>query len=300
MNDRLSGVIGDQLAADVPADVHAAAHMLQDTLGGIAVLFYGSVLRTRALEDVLDFYVLTERRAPRWSWRRWLWPDVSYHEIAVGDACIRAKVATMPLAVFERAVSGRTLDTTVWVRFAQPCALASVSGGGYRRRVEAAVTQAITTAARFAAALGPRSGGAGDYWRALLRETYRAEFRVEKPGRETQILAHDPERYDRLLPLAWEAGAVRYEQADHVLSPDLGRERKALITAWRIRAAFGKPLNLARLVKAAFTFEGAARYGLWKIERHTGVKLELTPWRERHPVLAGPGVLWRVLRAGGR
>ena len=59
----------------------------------------------------------------------------------------------------------------------------------------------------------------------------------------------------------------------------------------------GKELNIARLVKAAFTFEGAARYGLWKIERHTGVHIALTPWRERHPVLAGPGVLWRVLRA---
>src|SRR3546814_19838018 len=58
----------------------------------------------------------------------------------------------------------------------------------------------------------------------------------------------------------------------------------------------GKPLNFARLLKAAFTFDGAARYALWKIERHTGLAIALTPWRERHPILAAPGVLWRVWR----
>ena len=59
----------------------------------------------------------------------------------------------------------------------------------------------------------------------------------------------------------------------------------------------GKSLNVARLIKAAFTFEGAARYAAWKIERHTGVAVPLTPWREKHPVLAAPGVLWDLWRA---
>ena len=62
----------------------------------------------------------------------------------------------------------------------------------------------------------------------------------------------------------------------------------------------GKALNVARLVRATTTFEGAARYGAWKVERHTGVAVEMTPWRERHPVLAAPGVLWQVWRARKR
>ena len=53
---------------------------------------------------------------------------------------------------------------------------------------------------------------------------------------------------------------------------------------------FDKPLNVLRLLKASSTFEGAARYAAWKIERHTGVAVDVTPWRERHPVLAAPGV----------
>jgi len=67
-----------------------------------------------------------------------------------------------------------------------------------------------------------------------------------------------------------------------------------------VRARFGKPLNLLRLAKASTTFDGAAAYAAWKIERHTGVAVPLTPWRERHPFLAAPGVLWRVWRARTR
>ena len=38
-------------------------------------------------------------------------------------------------------------------------------------------------------------------------------------------------------------------------------------------------------------------YAAWKIERHTGIPIKLTPWRERHPLLAAPGVLWSLWRA---
>ena len=86
-----------------------------------------------------------------------------------------------------------------------------------------------------------------------------------------------------------------------MLAPRLpADERRTILRWWRRRQRLGKPLNLTRLVKATTTFDGAAAYGLWKIERHTGVALELTPFRERHPVLAAPGALfalWRRKRA---
>ena len=58
----------------------------------------------------------------------------------------------------------------------------------------------------------------------------------------------------------------------------------------------GKPLNLLRLVKASTTFAGAARYAAWKIERHTGLPIKVTPFAERFPLLAAPGVLWALWR----
>jgi hypothetical protein len=69
------------------------------------------------------------------------------------------------------------------------------------------------------------------------------------------------------------------------------------LRAWRLRRAMGRPLNIARLAKASFTFDGAARYAAWKIERHTGLAVPVTPWRERHPILAAPGVLWLLWTA---
>ena len=47
--------------------------------------------------------------------------------------------------------------------------------------------------------------------------------------------------------------------------------------------------------RGAFTFDGAARYAAYKIERHTGVDIAVTPFRERHPFLAAPGA-WLELR----
>lgn len=301
MSVRLHAFVSDALVIDLPDEVTAAARTLAVRQGGCAVLFYGSVLRTKALSDILDFYVLTGTRrstAFRDLASRLLWPDVSYHEIPIGGQVIRCKVATMALDTFEIAATGTTLDTTVWTRFAQPAALAWNDGPVSRTRAVRAVASAIATAARFAAVLGPREGTPRDYWLALLRETYRVEFRIEPPGREAQIIGHAPHHFDHALRLAWEADGIEYAQQGDLVEPALGFDLcQAVAQRWMTRSSIGWLINIARLIKAAFTFDGAARYGLWKIERHTGVRIALTPWRERHPVLAAPAVLWRVLRS---
>nr|WP_286207645.1 hypothetical protein [Hephaestia sp. MAHUQ-44] len=299
----MGALVARELGVDTPPAVSTAAASLAEAMGGVAVLFYGSVLRTGDLSGVIDFYVLTEKagggRVRRLA-NRWLWPEVSYHEIAVGEATIRAKVATMPLDIFERAAGGEALDTTIWTRFVQPSALVWVRDEAIATRVRTAVGAAAMTAAGFAAMLGPAEGIPRAFWKALFAETYRTEFRVEKKGREDQILAFDPKRFDALLPAAWEAGGIAFATAGDGLEPRLAPDRaRALRRAWKARRRMGKPLNFARLLKAAFTFDGATRYALWKIERHTGLAIALTPWRERHPILAAPGVLWRVWRTAG-
>ena len=49
-------------------------------------------------------------------------------------------------------------------------------------------------------------------------------------------------------------------------------------------------LNYARLVKAAFTFDGGVDYVLWKVRRHSGVVVPGTDWQRRHTLLAAPGL----------
>ena len=289
----LDAVVRAQLAAPVIPAVHHVAARLADTPGAVAVLFYGSNLRTGATEGVLDFYVLTAGPP-----ERGLWPTVSYREFDRSGETLRAKIATMRLATFASAAAADTLDTTIWTRFVQPSALVWSRDAQAVDQVAAAIAAAARSAARFAAALGPEAAPARDYWRALFRQTYAAEFRVEKSGREDQIIGFDPDRYATLLPLAWAADGISFTTEGETLRPAFSPAlRRATLRAWRLRRRAGKPINIARLVRAAFTFDGAARYGAWKIERHTGIPVPLSRWAERHPILAAPGVFWRVWRA---
>ncbi|GGB89692.1 hypothetical protein GCM10011494_05050 [Novosphingobium endophyticum] len=294
MNDTLDARIAAALDRPVELEVQAFAARLALPAKALGVLFYGSNLRTGSLEGVLDFYVLTEgEQAEK------IWPRVSYHEWERGGVILRAKVATMALETFRTAAAGELIDTTIWARFVQPSALAWRRGDAAADTIAAAVARAACTAARLAVALGPEAGTPEDYWRALFRATYAAEFRVEKAGREDSILSANHDHFDGLLPLALLAGGIGFARGpDGVIRPALtADERARLLGWWKRRQRLGKPYNLMRLLKASTTFDGAARYAAWKIERHTGVHVPVTPWRERHPVLAAPGVLWLVWRA---
>lgn len=296
----MSGALAARLGAalDRPLDpaVSAFAGRLAaeagEGAGALAVLFYGSNLRTGSLEGVLDFYVLLPGAR-----ERGIWPRVSYREWQHEGATLRAKIATMTLATFAAAADGALLDTTIWARFVQPSALAWSRDAAAAAGVTAALAAAARTAARLAVAVGPARGSEADYWRALFRATYSAELRVEPPGREESILAANRAHFDGLLPLALDDAGIGFARDGTELAPRLDAAgRRPILQWWRRRRRLGKPLNFARLLRATTTFDGAARYAAWKVERHTGVAVEVTPWREKHPVLAAPGVLWRVWR----
>ncbi|MEW9854693.1 hypothetical protein [Novosphingobium sp. M1R2S20] len=293
MTDTLEERTAEALTHPVEPQVKAFAERFAGE-AVLGVLFYGSNLRTHSLEGVLDFYVLTQGPV-----ETGIWPRVSYHEWETEGQVLRAKVATMTLATFAAAASGKLVDTTIWARFVQPSALVWSRDVSASHAIQGAVARAARTAARLAVALGPFSGTADVYWRALFRATYAAEFRVEKAGREDSILSANRAHFDGLLPLALTAEGIAYTRGTgDVLQPQMPTaERRKAQRWWKRRQRLGKPYNLMRLVRASTTFEGAARYAAWKIERHTGVAVPLTPWREKHPVLAAPAVLWQVWRA---
>lgn len=293
MSETFEQRIATSLDAEVRAEVSEYADMLAKEAGARAVLFYGSNLRTGSLEGVLDFYVLLPGpQAER------VWPRVSYREWQRGDQMLRAKIATMSLQQFISAASGESRDTTIWTRFVQPSALVFAQDAAARIDVVEAVQAAAKTASKFAAALGPIAGKAEEFWRALFQATYRAEFRVEKPGREDSILSVNSAHFDGLLPLAWLAQGLEFDRDGERLEPQLAvKKRQEILRQWRRRERVGKALNILRLAKATTTFDGAARYGAWKLERHTGIQLEVTPFREKHPLLAMPGAAWELWRA---
>lgn len=293
MTGALAQRIEAELASPAPDAVVALAQALANPARDAAILYYGSTLRTGDLSGILDFYCLTRRphrRGLHGLVERVLWPEVSYHEVPVDGRVLRAKVATLPLATFRRAAQGRTLDTTIWARFVQPTQRVWSADANAGASATEAVAAAVVTAARYAAALGPEQGAADAYWLALFRKTYAAEFRVESTDRADTVMASGAERYAAILPLAWGEGGVAFEGEGADLRPV-----KRGLPGWTWPNLAGKPLNMARILKAAFTFDGAARYAAYKVERHTGIEIAVTPFRERHPFLAAPGA-WLELR----
>jgi hypothetical protein len=270
-----------------------------------AVLFYGACRRDGDPSDLLDLYVLTtghrafHGRALPALLTAALPPTVLLcRSEGARTPPVRAKVAVLSQAQFERRMRPASLDTTLWARFCQPATLVHARDEAARHRVERAVARAVETAALWAVRLGPEQATPAEYWRGLFARTYAAELRTERGNRPERLLAAAPVWYDRALPLALARLGLPTAPADGAkLRPGLPRRRR-WARAWALRRACGKALNVLRLAKAAFTFEGGADYLAWKIERHSGVALELADWQRRHPLLAAPALLWRLRRHG--
>jgi len=307
----LLAALGAELQRPAPAAVSEMARQLaaHGGAGVAAVLFYGSALRDDSLDGVLDFYVLTDR-AGDWPAShlvalagRVLPPNVGYLGAPAGQPGLRAKYAVMTLAQFSQAMSTRRLDTTLWARFSQPCLCVHARSAADAAVVQQAIGQAVATAAWWAAALGPAGGEAADYWRALYQHTYRAEIRVERHSRGADLVSRDVQRYERLLPLAWQVAGLPFKPlppsdvgaAVAGWTPGLSPAARAgALRRWRLRQRLGRPLNLLRLLKAALTFDNAIDYVAWKVERHSGYRIEPSEFQRRHPLLAAPGLYWRL------
>jgi hypothetical protein len=301
-------LIAAELAQETPPAVQALAGHLAGRAGTatVGVLYYGSALRADDLGGILDFYVLLDD-VNAWPGsflarcaNRMLPPNVGYVEMSHEGRTLRAKYALMSTAQFARRLEAGSCDTTIWARFCQPAVLVWARSARDRHAVIDLISQAVDTAASWAARLGPATGTAGDFWRALFAHTYAAELRVESQARARDIVGKAPARYATLLPLSWHRTGTLHEahpqgQLTTRIEP---AERARARRAWAWRARLGKPLNILRLLKAAFTFDGAIDYAAWKVERHSGVHIEVKPWQRRFPLLAAPGLYWKLRRRG--
>jgi hypothetical protein len=118
-------------------------------------------------------------------------------------------------------------------------------------------------------------------------------------GRAIIYDAH-AERYDALLKDAWEALDIPVSVGPGgVLTPTVNAAARALAKrGFTARQRSGKGISVVRIVKGALTFQGGLDYLLWKVERHSGVAIELNDWQRKHPFLGAPRVLMQLRRAG--
>ena len=226
-------------------------------------------------------------------------PNIFYWETNRGGVRLRGKGAALTLEQFRASCRFDAWSPSVWARFCQPARLVDAPREADVAATVEAVADAVVTAGRWAALLGPEAGTARDYWAALFGATYSVELRPERPDRPQQIVDADPERYAILLPLAWEAAGIEFTCRGEVLHPRVSpSERREAARRWAARRAWGKVLSGLRISKGVLTFDGAVDYLLWKIERHSGVEVDATDWQKRHPFLAAPSVFVKLWRAG--
>ncbi|GAJ28544.1 hypothetical protein [Acidomonas methanolica] len=260
----------------------------------LGVLFYGSGLRAFDADGLFDFYILLDsledwpQSAPLRLGNALLPPNVHYVE---RDG-LRAKVALLTLDQFLARSRPDSRDTTIWARFCQPVRLVWVRDERAADRILAAIRGCVMTAAGWAARLGEGPMTAESWWSGLFIRTYGVELRVETPERARVLMADGEARYAALLPLAWRAAGLAFDRDGPALTPLVTPERAR--RRWARIARRGRMLNVARLLKAAFTFEGGAAYLAWKILRHGGPDLRLSPFEARHPLLCLPRLLWRA------
>jgi hypothetical protein len=284
MTDELRTFVAEEL--DLPVDPRVAemAAAIAAAHGGAsrAVLFYGSCLRQGELDGLmLDFYLIVSdyrsAYAKRWlaAANRLIPPNVFYFE----HRGLAAKYAVLSEADFDRLNGPETRSVSVWARFAQPSRLVWAADPAARDRAIGAVSRAAPT---LLAAAGPRPGEAPlDLWRRAFGLTYSAELRAERSGRATSVVDLEPDRYERFT------------------EPALAVARGLRASGgWARRRLEGKGLSVLRLAKASFTFAGGADYIAWKINRHAGTKIALTPWQRRHPLLAAVTLLPKLIRSG--
>jgi hypothetical protein len=295
--DRLLKFMAAELNQPVAPAVSALAEAARErhAPGAIAVLFYGSCLRQpdeTLADNVLDFYVLVDDydNAYRKKWlavaNRMLPPNAFFFEIPWEGTRLRAKYVVISLKDFVQACRRGTQNVSIWARFAQPARLVWSRDFAVAERVVEACVDAVLTMLTNVRPLEPETRDPVTLWTRALRETYAAELRAERANRAEQIVQADFVRYKRLTAIS----------LDRVGPPRLSRQEAE--RAWRRRRRIGKTRHVARLIKDAFTFTDGVDYVMWKIRKHSGVTVPVTDWQRRHPLLAAPGLAWRLYRRG--
>ncbi len=280
----VAGLIVGELAKPVDARATRAAAAIAGPYGdaAVAVLFYGSVLRSAIVEgQMLDFYLIVSDYTAAYgkSWlaraNRLLPPNVFPFE----QDGVAAKYAVLSEADLARLCGPEADNVSVWARFAQPIRLVWQKDAAAADRVIQSLARAPET---LLAHTAPVPGeDVLERWRRGFTLTYGAELRAERGDRPGSIVDFDPDWYRALSAALPDVAPL----------PDLDAR-------WVKLRRRGKRLTLARLAKASFTFAGGIDYLAWKISRHSGARIEIKPWQRRWPIVGAITLLPRLLRSG--
>jgi hypothetical protein len=274
-----------------------------------AILLYGSCLRSGDLHDgLVDLYLIVDRYRDFYPRRlkafsNWLLPpNVFYIELPVDDRMVRAKYAVLSGRDLRNGTT-RWFHSSLWGRFTQPTAVAWSRDSDAQQQVLECLAGSIRTFLNRTLPRLPSSGSLQSLWQLGLQLSYGAELRAEKPGRASELTESGAQYYQaatRLLAASLRHRLTLQDKADglHYQASIPAARRLASRLAWPLRKAQGKLLSVLRLLKALFTFEGGLDYIAWKLERHSGQRIEVPERVRRWPLIFIWGLFWQLYRRG--
>jgi hypothetical protein len=297
-----------ECARIVPAGFHVFVGALQEQFKDSiqSVLLYGSCLHSYDLENsIVDLYVVVDSYENTYSKKslrflnRHLPPNVFYLELEHEGMTLRCKYGIISLEDFEKGAAN-WFHSYIWGRFSQPTRMLYARNGEIRAKIHLILAQAtITFLKATVPTLGRSVVDTETIWTRGLLLSYEAELRPEKKSRAQQLTHLNMGDYIRLT--AYATPALPHLQSllhDRYNCNVSERDCRRALRIWRIRVWQGRVLSVMRLAKAVFTFRDCVDYAAWKIERHTGLKIEVTPRLQKHPILFGGKVLWQLVRQG--
>lgn len=279
--------------------------------GVAAILFYGSGLwQDDAAGVVWDLHVLVDEYTDfdpsvALAAAGSLLPHNVYYmqdTDAEHKQLLHCKFNVMRMDQFENHAQGHAITPQIWARFCQPCRLAYIRDDADKVRVIKALSDCSRTFLKSALPLvdGQKKCDWREVWQQGFAETYRDEWRSEGKDRSETIIAASEDAFKKRTSLLFNENEfdayfidddnIRIEYSSDYVE---GQRRKR---KW-VRP-LKKAVALMRLIKASFTFDNAMEYAAWKIERHSGYKVHLTPFQKKHAVLGGAPLLWKLWRKG--
>lgn len=313
----VSAALAEGLVSRPAADTAGMAWRLAEVFGeaAIAIVHYGSHARPSDAGpgSAHDFFVIVSgyRKAyqelskrvgthyPPWLGavlNRILPPNVI--SVPMPGPSRTAKCAVLSVADLATACSSRARDHFVQGRLIQPVQLTWTRDPTGRAAVVAALVEARARTFDWCRPfLSPRFD-VDEFCRTLLATSYAGEIRPEGTERVNELVEaqHDQLRrtYGPLLEYLSERGVL-------MVQDDLYADRRrpgSLRTGFaRLYFAGSKVRSTLRWLKYAALYEGWLDYVLQKIERRSGVRIELTARERRWPlVFLWPRVIGFIVR----
>jgi len=271
------------------------------------IILYGSCLRSSDLDNkVTDLYVLVDDYRNVYTnnflslLNTFLPPNVFYLEVCYEEKIIRTKYSVITTEDFIKGIES-WFHSYLWARFAQPVRILYTRDDDGKKQLHTILACAVLKFLKTTIPLmGKCNADTEKIWINGLSYAYAAELRPERENRAKQLTYLNMGDYIRLTTYAAPAleDLIRPEPRGYYQClADKAHQRRARRN-WRIRRWQGRVLSVCRLIKATFTFNDCIDYAAWKIQRHTGVAIEVTPEMQRHPVIKGSAMLWQLVRRG--